>query len=90
MLGKAYMKQRKRDLAEKHFRALIENFPNRSEGFSLLGDLLLQQKNRSNEAKENFEAALKKDPLDIVALRGLLRMGPNPSLTASLQENLPF
>ena len=43
MLGKSYAKLRRRDLAEKHFRALIESFPNRSEGYSLLGDFLIDQ-----------------------------------------------
>lgn len=90
MLGKAYAKLRKRDLAEKHYRALVESYPNRSEGHSLLGELLLEDSAKAEEAKAEFQLALKKDPLDLVAWRGLQRAGAPIVLSPEIQKNLPF
>jgi tetratricopeptide (TPR) repeat protein len=90
MLGKAYFKLRKRELAEKYYRALIENFPSRSEGHSLLGELLLEQPDKAEEAKAEFQLALKKDPLDLVAWRGLQKAGAPIVLSPEIQKNLPF
>ena len=90
MLGKSYAKLRRRDLAEKHFRALIESFPNRSEGYSLLGDFLIDQPELVAEAKTQFQQALKKDPLDILALRGMQHLNAPVALTPDMQKNLPF
>ena len=90
MLGKAYAKLRKRDFAEKHYRALVESYPNRSEGHSLLGELLLEDPAKAEEAKAEFQLALKKDPLDLVAWRGLQRAGAPIVLSPEIQKNLPF
>jgi tetratricopeptide (TPR) repeat protein len=90
MLGKSFGKIRKRDLAEKYYRTLVETSPNRSEGFSLLGDLMLDQPERADEAKMEFQMALKKDPLDLLALRGLLKLNAIPSLPADVLKNIPF
>jgi tetratricopeptide (TPR) repeat protein len=90
MLGKSFSKLNRRDLAEKSFHSLIENYPDRSEGYSLLGELLAEQPERAEEAKAQFQAALKRDPLDLVALRGLLRFDALPPPSAELLKNLPF
>ncbi len=90
MLGKAYLKQRKPELAEKHFRVLKDAFPNRSEGYSMLGELLLEQPEKLEEAMSEFHLALKKDPLDLTAWRGLQHANPRIVLTPELQKNLPF
>jgi len=90
MLGKAYFKLRKKDQAEKYYRVLIESFPSRSEGHSLLGELLLEQPDKAEEAKAEFQQALKKDPLDLVAWRGLQRAGAPIVLSPEIQKNLPF
>jgi tetratricopeptide (TPR) repeat protein len=90
MLGKAYAKLRKRDLAEQHYRALVVAHPNRSEGHSLLGELLLEDPARIEDAKAEFQLALKKDPLDLVAWRGLQRAGAPIVLSPEIQKKLPF
>lgn len=90
MLGKSYAKLHRRDLAEKHFRAMIELFPGRSEGHSLLGELLAEQSDKATEAKNEFQLALRKDPFDLVALRGLQRLNVNAPLSPELRKNLPF
>ncbi len=90
MLGKAYSKLRKRQLAEKHYRSLVDGFPNRSEGHSLLGDLLLDDPAKAEEAKAEFQLALKKDPLDLTAWRGLQRAGAPIVLSPEIQKNLPY
>lgn len=90
MLGKSYFKLQNRALAEKHYRALVEAFPARSEGHSLLGELLLEQPGKADEAKAQFQLALKKDPLDLVAWRGLQRAGAPIVLSPEIQKNLPF
>lgn len=90
MLGKSYGKIRKKDFAEKYYRALVEFSPSRSEGFSLLGDLMLDQPDKFEEAKTELQLALKKDPLDLVAWRGLLKLGAIPGLPAEVLKNIPF
>lgn len=90
MLGKAYAKLRKRDLAEKHYRALLEAYPARPEGHSLLGELLLEDPARAEEAKTEFQLALKRDALDLAAWRGLQRAGAPIVLSPEIQKNLPF
>lgn len=90
MLGKAYSKQRRKDMAEKYFRNLADFSPNSSEGHALLGELFLDQYEKVDEAKIEFRAALKKDPLDLVALRGLVRAEPSVKLNPELFKNLPF
>ncbi|MGZ3740303.1 MAG: tetratricopeptide repeat protein, partial [Bdellovibrionota bacterium] len=90
MLGKAYSKLRRRDLAEKYFRNLVDTFPARSEGLSLLGDLMIDQPDKADEAKTEFQLALKKDPLDLVAWRGLQKLNAAPPLSSDLLKNIPF
>lgn len=90
MLGKTYVKQRKLDLAAKHFRALVEIFPNRSESHALLGEFLLEHGEKGEEAKNELQLAVKKDPLDLIAWRGLVRAGSSMALSTDLQRNLPF
>jgi tetratricopeptide (TPR) repeat protein len=89
MLGKSYAKLRKRDLAERHFRALQE-FPGRSDGHSLFGDLLADQPDKAAEAKAELQAALKIDPLDLLAWRDLRRLHATPPLSPEMLKNLPF
>ncbi len=90
MLGKTYMKQRKYDLAEKQFRALVEAFPGRSEGHALLGEFLLERGEKIDEAKNELQMALRKDQLDLTAWRGVLRANPSAPIPADLNKNLPF
>jgi tetratricopeptide (TPR) repeat protein len=90
MLGKAYFKLRKREQAEKHYRALVENYPNRSEGHALLGELLLELDGNEEEAKAEFQQALKRDQLDLTAWRGLQKIGAQIVLSPEIQKNLPF
>lgn len=89
LLGKAYLKTGRRDLAEAHFENLTTASPMRSEGWSLLGDIQLQQ-GRLDVAKKNLENALQRDSLDLLALRGLDRLGQANVITPELAANLPF
>jgi len=89
MLGKSYLKLGRKDLAETYFQNLTTVNPMRSEGWSLLGDLHLQQ-GRTDSAKKNFETALQRDALDILALRGMERLGQPSVITPEIAANLPF
>jgi tetratricopeptide (TPR) repeat protein len=90
LLGKANLKLRKRDLAERYFHNLVESHPNRAEGHSLLGDLLLEQPERVDEARSEFKLALRRDSLDLLAWRGLKKLDPSVQLSPELQKSLPF
>jgi predicted Zn-dependent protease len=89
MLGKAFAKTGRRDEAEKRFRRLTESFPRRSEGFSQLGEIYFSA-GRADEAKAQYLKAIQVDPLDLVAWRGLDRLGNDTKLTPELRRNLPF
>jgi tetratricopeptide (TPR) repeat protein len=90
MLGKVSAKLRKKDAASGYFHQLMTVFPNRSDGYSLSGDLMADQPAGADEAKADFQQALAKDPLDLVALRGLMKLNSPPALTGELKKNLPF
>lgn len=89
LMAKSYMKIGNKDLAEKHAENLVAANPTRSDGWSLLGDLQLGS-NRPEEAKKSYQNALKKDPLDLVALRGLDRLGINEISKVDSAKFLPF
>jgi tetratricopeptide (TPR) repeat protein len=89
LLGKSYLKIGRKDLAEAHFENLTDVNPMRSEGWSLLGELQLQL-GRTESAKKNFENALQRDALDIVALRGMERLGLPGVINPEIATNLPF
>lgn len=89
LLGKAYLKIGRRDLAEKHFENLTTANPMRSEGWSLLGDIQLRQ-GRTDVAMKNLENALARDPFDLLALRGLDRLGLPNVISPEIAGNLPF
>ncbi len=89
LIAKSYTRLGKKDLAEKHLENLVTANPTRSDGWSLLGELQLQS-NRTEEAKKSFQNALKKDPLDLVALRGLDRLGIRDGLKLDTSRYLPF
>ena len=89
MLGKAYWKLRKKEFAEKYAKALIE-FSDRSEGMALSGELLMDLPEKQQEAKAAFQSALKIDPLDLTALRGMQRISPQAAIQPDLLKKLPF
>lgn len=89
LMGKAYAKIGRRDMAEKYYENLTISNPMRSEGWSLLGDVQIRQ-GRTELARKNLENALSRDPLDIIALRGLDRLGAAGVITPDLTKNLPF
>lgn len=89
LMAKSYVKVGNKDLAEKHAENLVAANPTRSDGWSLLGDLQ-SSANRPEEAKKSYQNALKKDPLDLVALRGLDRLGLNEVSKIDSTKFLPF
>jgi tetratricopeptide (TPR) repeat protein len=89
LIAKSYSKIGKKDLAEKHLENLVTANPTRSDGWSLLGEMQLES-NRPEEAKKSFQNALKKDPLDLVALRGLDRLGIRDVWKFDTSRYLPF
>jgi tetratricopeptide (TPR) repeat protein len=89
LMAKAYLKTGKKDQAEKHLENLVASNPTRSDGWSLLGDYQFDT-NRKEEAKKNFHNSLKRDELDLVALRGLDRLGDPEVLKMEFSKSLPF
>jgi tetratricopeptide (TPR) repeat protein len=89
ILGKAYMKLENWPHAKKMFEQTVATSPQRSEGWSLLGEMLLTE-GKEAEAKIKFNSALAKDPRDLVALRGLDHIGVQSIYNPDLMENLPF
>jgi tetratricopeptide (TPR) repeat protein len=90
LLGKSYAKTGKKSLAEKHFLALSSLPLAKGEGWSSIGELQLSQGSKI-EAKKSFQSALSRDPKDLVALKGLSRLGEETSLDSEeIESNLPF
>ncbi|RYZ98468.1 MAG: hypothetical protein EOP11_20660, partial [Proteobacteria bacterium] len=89
LLGKALLKMGRKTEAEKHIASLTVTNPLRADGWSLLGDLQLGQ-GRGAEAKKSFTQALSRDPLDLVALRGLNKLKDPNVISPAVAKNLPF
>ncbi len=89
LLGKAYLKMGKPDQAKDHFELLTEQYSQRSEGWSYLGEVLFQKKRRP-EAEKAWKTALARDNYDLLALRGLDRLGKGEVVSEAIRQNLPF
>lgn len=90
LLAKAYLKTGKIALAEKHFVTLTTIASSRSEGWSGQGEIQLLQ-NNSELAKRHFSTALNRESRDLVALKGLERLGEDPqNIVRGFENLLPF
>lgn len=89
LLGRAQLKLGRVDVAAKHFEGMTVANSQRSEGWALLGDIQLAQ-GKNEAAVRSFQEALKRDPLDLSALRGLNRMKKGTEALAGLPKLLPF
>lgn len=89
LLSKAMIRLDRRPQAIKLLEGLTVSNPSRSEGWSLLGDLL-ERDGRKKEAQIKMTNALRKDPFDLVAVRGLDRIGQSGIFSDDIMENLPF
>jgi tetratricopeptide (TPR) repeat protein len=89
IMGKALLKLDRRPQAAKMFEFITANTPARSEGWALLGDLLLQE-GKKVEAQAKLLNAIRKDPYNLVALRALNRLGQQEVFSDEIMGNLPF
>jgi tetratricopeptide (TPR) repeat protein len=89
LVGKAYLKTGNLDQAEPYVRQLIALSPERAIGWSLLGEIQFR-KDQIPEAKKDFENALRHDPLDLAALKGINRLGLFTKISPQVGRNLPF
>lgn len=89
LLGRAQLKLGRTDVAAKHFEGMTLANPARSDGWAWLGDIQLAQ-GKTDAAAGNFQEALRRDPLDLTALRGLNRMKRGEEALAGLPKLLPF
>jgi tetratricopeptide (TPR) repeat protein len=89
IMGKALIKLDRRSQAERTFEIITQMLPNRSEGWALLGDSLLNSGKRS-DAQLRLTNAIRRDPQNWVALRALDRLGQQNVMSDETMGNLPF
>ncbi|MCO5143520.1 MAG: hypothetical protein M9962_10565, partial [Oligoflexia bacterium] len=89
MLGKAFLKVGHLELAKNAFMNITDTYPNRSEGYSHLGDVFSRMKQYAT-SKEKYNEALRKSETDIVALRGLARRDGAFKFSKTIESLLPF
>lgn len=87
LIGRAYLKQGKADFSQAYFEYMTTIAPQHPASWSLLGESFLLQ-GKSDQARIQFKNALSKDPQDLIALRGLDKLGEQ--FDKSLLQALPF